>query len=162
MATDVALSTLAEAGRGSGPGVTETARRAALRELAEYDASAWGADRHKVIASYAADDPSLLALARGNGGQIRGYAILQMDAGVLGPWVASDPSAARALLDWALGRGDASPETAYVPAANEEGVALVSGAGFRLIRSNTHMRLGPALPASRRRLIYSQATLALG
>jgi len=132
-------------------------------ELAAFDRATWGDDRRKVIASFVADDPELAMIARDSAsGRIRGYAIVQAANGTIGPWVARDEIAASALLTWALGRFETDARTVYLPEANESGARLITGAGFALSRSNTHMRLGPALPAARRKYVYSQASFALG
>lgn len=131
----------------------------AFEELAALDEELWGADRRVVLASYCADDPGRVALAR-RSGRLAGYAIAQREQPILGPWLARDGEAASALLGWAL--GEAAPAIAYLPGANEEDARLLARAGFSASRSLTHMRLGEALPPSRRRFIYSQANFAVG
>jgi ribosomal protein S18 acetylase RimI-like enzyme len=136
--------------------------REALEELYGFDKAAWGADRSRVLASFIADDPALVATARGADGLIQGYALIQEAPRVLGPLLALSPVAAGALLVWALGREAPLVEIAYLPEANVEGGALLSRSGFSLTRTNSFMRLGTALPAARRRIVYSQASFALG
>lgn len=133
-----------------------------LAEILAFDARTWGDDRSRVLEAYCGDEPSLVAGARDGSGTLKGYAILQREAGILGPWLAADPGVAEALLAWALAAGGAGALTAYMPEANPRGQALLASAGFSLSRSNTHMELGPPMPEGRRRLIYSQASLALG
>lgn len=130
-------------------------------ELLAFDAGIWGDDRANVLASFAGDNPSRVALARGPEGKLRGCAIMQSSGGILGPWVASDPDAARALLSWALGLADVRPEVAYLPSGNTDGADILSAAGFARMRQLAHMRRGAQLPGSRLH-IYSQANLALG
>ena len=151
------VSTLAEAGfgRGFSPAQLPT-------ELADLDLACWGDHRARALASYAADDPALVFLARGPDGRLKSYAILQSGTGILGPFVALEASAAAALLSVALVHGSLIDLTAYLPGANVEGRILLERAGFALARELTHMRLGEALDSSRRRLVYSQASYALG
>lgn len=131
-------------------------------ELGGFDTRAIGWDRSRVLASFVMDDPGLVALARDREGRLRGYAIVQPDYGVLGPWVAVDKLAATALLRWALTEAGCQPGIAHVPAANKEAALALTLAGFSLVRSNTHMRLGTALPATGRQRVFSQASFALG
>lgn len=146
----------------TGPRVTA----AALSEFESLDESAWGADRGRLLRDLAADPTSAAAGARGWDGRLAGYAFLQAGQAVVGPLVAREPGAAEILLDWALGEAQlrriTSPLTAYLPAANAEGAAALAARGFALQRSLAHMRLGAPLPAGRRRLVYSQASFALG
>jgi GNAT superfamily N-acetyltransferase len=131
-------------------------------ELAGFDREALGWDRSRVLASFIADDPALVSLARDRSGRLRGFAVVQASASILGPWVANDPLAARALLRRALEDRERLPGMAYVPGANQDAAMALACAGFAPLRSNTHMRLGEALPHARRRLVYSQASFALG
>lgn len=156
-----------EAGTGPGAaqglGVTSLAQDGGLMAgLLALDAHAWGDDRRRVLEAYCGDEPSLVGVARDGAGTVKGYAILQREAGILGPWLAADPGVAGSLLAWALEAGGSWALTAYMPEANPAGQALLSAAGFGLCRSNTHMELGPPMPEGRRRLLYSQASLALG
>lgn len=139
---------------------------AALAEFARLDEWAWGADRGRLLRDLAADPSCAASGARGEGGEAAGYVFLQAGQAVVGPLVARESRAAGALLDWALdearSRRITSPLTAYLPAANAEGAAALAARGFALQRSLAHMRLGPPLEAGRRRLVYSQASFALG
>ncbi|MBL8967135.1 MAG: GNAT family N-acetyltransferase [Spirochaetaceae bacterium] len=151
----------------SAPGATGTRETAAaLAELASLDESAWGAGRGRLLRDLAADPTCAAAGVRGGDGEPAGYAFLQAGQAVVGPLVAREAGAAKVLLDWALEeallRRITSPLTAYLPVSNAEGAAVLAARGFALQRSLAHMRLGPALPAGRRRLVYSQASFALG
>jgi GNAT superfamily N-acetyltransferase len=141
----------------------ELARRGEVRrELGDFDAACWGDDRRRILASFIADDPSLVALTRDPYGELAGYAILQKDSGILGPWICREPECARALLAHCLSETKVFASTAYPPQANEASAHMLSLAGFVHSRSNTHMRLGKALDSSRRTLVYSQASFAMG
>ena len=131
-------------------------------ELLAFDAAVWGDDRTNVLTSFAGDDPSRVAFARDSAGALLGYAIMQGGTGVIGPWVAMDPDAARTLLSWATGLAAVYPEIAYLPSGNVQGAALLDEAGFVRTRQLAHMRLGMQLPHSQRQWVYSQANLALG
>ncbi len=151
------LSSLAlEMGRtgADGPGPVD--------EVVAFDRGCWGADRSRTLASFAADDPVHFFLARDPAGRLGGYCVHQSADGLVGPFVCADHGAARILLGKILEKKGEAALMAYLPAANQDAIRLFSGQGFTLARSNTHMRLGPALAGSRRRLIYSQASFALG
>ncbi len=121
-----------------------------------------GAGRERVVASFLADDPALVRLARDTAGVIQGYLILQADGDAIGPWLATSPAAARALLAWALSFAGAHTLITQTPGANQDGAELLTDAGFTPIRSLTHMRRGAPLSPTRRQIVYSQANLALG
>ncbi len=133
-----------------------------VAQVAAFDASGYGAGRERVVASFLADDPALVRLARDTAGVIQGYLILQADGDAIGPWLATSPSAARALLAWALSFAGAHTLITQTPGANQDGAELLTDAGFTPIRSLTHMRRGAPLSPTRRQIVYSQANLALG
>jgi predicted N-acetyltransferase YhbS len=133
----------------------------AREELLALDRQVFGDDRARVVASFIADDPAAVLVARGPAGDLRGYAIAQ-GSGMIGPWVALDTVAARALLVEVLERRGALALSVCLPAVNDAGASLLEEAGFARARSLTHMRRGDALEVARRRRIFGQANLAFG
>lgn len=132
-------------------------------EIVACDARGYGARRERVVASFLADDPALVRLARDTTGALQGYLVLQTEGGyAIGPWLATSPAAAHALLAWVIAHAGAHPLTTQTPGANQSGAELLVAAGFIPIRSLTHMRFGEPLPSTRRKIVYSQASLALG
>lgn len=133
-----------------------------LTALCDLDAASWGARRDRVLASYAGDDPGSVFLARDGVGSLQGYAIVQRDAGIIGPFVSKTVEVAEALLDAALSVAGDAAITAYVPGRNTEAAALFHARGFVPSKTLTHMRLGSPLDPRRRLLVYSQANFAVG
>jgi len=93
----LSLSTLAQAEESVPGGFGDS-----LREATLFDSALWGADRSALLTSFAAEDPASFAIVRRADDNIAGYAILQRGDGVLGPWLARSPDAARKMLDWAF------------------------------------------------------------
>lgn len=133
-----------------------------LREVIAFDTRGYGAPRDRVIAAYVRDDPAVALVARDQGGALRGYLIVQAATGAVGPWLASTPDAARALLRGALARDRSAIETVQAPDGNHDATTLLRSAGFAPFRTLAHMRLGPPLTPARRRTVYGQISLALG
>lgn len=133
-----------------------------LREVIAFDAQGYGAPRDRVIEAYIRDHPAVALVARDEAGALRGYLAVQAATGAAGPWLASTPDAARALLRVALARDGAAIETVQAPDANYDAATLLQSAGFTPFRMLAHMRLGPPLTPARRQTVYGQISLALG
>ena len=130
-----------------------------LEDVLAFDAGIFGAERQALWCSYLSDHPGRAFITRGAGGRVNGCLLARPRS--LGPWTASDPAAARALLHAALGLEYEAPPTVVVPGANVDGGRLLESCGFVLQRSIRHMqRGGPAL--RRRECVYGQASYALG
>ena len=130
-----------------------------LDEVLAFDAEAFGAERGVLWRSYLRDHPGRAFFTRGAGGQVNGCLMARPRS--LGPWTASDPEAARALLRAALELEYESPPTVVVPGVNVDGGGMLESCGFTLQRSIRHMQRGG--PAHRRReWVYGQASYALG
>lgn len=138
----------------NGPGVD-------LQELAAFDAPRFGGDRGPLLAYLQERSAGRLLLARGPDGGVAGYLVAQPHA--LGPWVASSPAVAQALLARALDAFDFSvgPEV-FVSGANRDACDLLGRSGFREQRRLRHMRKGRALHRQRESSIYGQTSLGLG
>ncbi|HUX36626.1 MAG TPA: GNAT family N-acetyltransferase [Rectinemataceae bacterium] len=154
---DTGISTLADMGIAIGCRAEELPPA-----LTELDRECWGDRRGRVLASFVAEEPGRVFVSRRPDGAMRAYAIYQGAAGILGPLVAREVGAAEALIGRAVEAAGAAPLAAYLPGANLDGARLLEAAGFRPTRSLTHMGLGAPLDPRRRRLIYSQASFALG
>jgi GNAT superfamily N-acetyltransferase len=133
-----------------------------LREIIAFDARCYGAPRDRVIKAFIRDDPALASVARDRDGALQGYLIIQAQSRAVGPWLATTPDAARALLVDALARHGARIESVITPDANPHAAEILRSLGFAPTRTLAHMRLGAPLPSSRRRAIYGQINFALG
>ncbi|GAC1395953.1 MAG: GNAT family N-acetyltransferase [Chloroflexota bacterium] len=133
-------------------------RDANLPAMLALDAPLYGAGRRALLASYVATYPARSFIAWGPGGTAQGYLVAQ--AGTLGPWVATSPDAADALLRAALALPFRDEPTVIVPAANERAVALLTRHGFTPRRTLRHMVRGR--PGAPRSSLYGQASFAAG
>lgn len=133
-----------------------------LGAISAFDAACYGAPRDRAIAAYVDDAPEMVSLTRDEVGAITGYLAIQPEPRIAGPWAATDPAAARALLLDALARHPVAIESVMAPDANAHAAAILREAGFAPARSLAHMRLGEPLSPSRRQTIYGQISLALG
>ena len=122
------------------------------------DRTAFGADRSEVIGALIDADPAAVFVA--GAGQIDGYAVAQPRSGLLGPVIAAScPSAAQLITAARL------PLTAdhrvNVPASNRAIAAILTGLGYRFLRSLAHMVRGtrPACDAQR---IFARINLGQG
>jgi GNAT superfamily N-acetyltransferase len=131
-----------------------------LPALAAFDAPIFGANRAAVLAAYLASDPSRAFVARTVSEQISGYLFAQVET--IGPWVASDPESAEALLAAALPLQFESGPRVLIPGANSSGSALLLRYGFSPQRALRHMRRGGDGSPARRELLYGQASFAIG
>jgi GNAT superfamily N-acetyltransferase len=118
-----------------------------------------GGDRRKLLTVYLAAFASRAFVARDEHGRISGFVIAQSLS--IGPWIATDETAAAGLLDGALALDFAEPPVLASPAANTAAEQVIVERGFARARTLAHMRLGEE-PARRRDLIYGQASLAAG
>jgi len=131
-----------------------------LPALARFDRPIFGADHSAVFASYLADAPERAFLARDRAGAIEGYVFAQTQR--LGPWAASRPEDADALLTAALSLPFDDAPVTLVPSVNPDAARLLRRHGFALQRSLSHMRRGGDAPPGRRALLYGQASFAIG
>jgi ribosomal protein S18 acetylase RimI-like enzyme len=131
-----------------------------LPALAAFDTSIFGASRMAVLASYLADYPDRAFVARDADDRISGFLFAQADT--IGPWVASDPDSAEALLAAALALQFEAPPRVNIPGANSSGNSLLLRYGFSPQRLLHRMRRGGTAAAGRRSQLYGQASLAIG
>lgn len=130
-----------------------------LAAVAALDRVSTGADRSRLLGIYLDEAPDRAFVVPGPEGAARAYAFAQRFA--VGPWAATDPTAADAALVAALACDFPDGLTIASPSANATVAALLGPRGFAHARSLAHMRLGPPV-ARRRDLVYGQASLAAG
>jgi len=133
---------------------------AALRAL---DRTLFGAERGALWTRLAAEaDPVVPTWLAREQGRAAGYLTLQ--PGLLGPWAATGPSVAEALLAHALAIVPAAaPLRVQVPGANAAAaVPLLEAAGFAVQRRLRHMRRGDLARAPVWRDVYGKASYCLG
>ena len=123
-----------------------------LAAICELDRAATASARDAMLAGLAGEFPG--AVARTAGG-LAGFGVVVGDR--LGPLIARDPGAGRALVD-RLAPGCAN---AALPLANEPALAALAAHGFTELRRLRRMRLGPALP-SRTAWIWALASPGAG
>jgi ribosomal protein S18 acetylase RimI-like enzyme len=131
-------------------------------DLRDLDGRLFGAPRPAVWTRLAAEvDPVVPTWLAREAGRAVGYVALQ--PGLLGPWAASEPHVAEALLAHALAQvpGDA-PLRVQVPATNVAAVALLERWGFGVQRRLRHMRRGDLTRAPAWREVYGKGSYCLG
>ena len=124
---------------------TQTPAAAAgnLEPLLEFDHQVFGADRSALLRSLASSAPDLVAIHR-SGGAVEAFALGRPGsrADQLGPWVAANAAAARAVLDDFLLRSRRPVVFVDVLRDNVWAPALLAARGFQFSRSLTRMYRG--------------------
>ncbi len=129
-------------------------------KLVTFDTTYFGASRETLLATYYADDPQRVFVARENNGDITGYLIAQTRT--IGPWVARSVEDAELLLRCALTLPYNAELTVFVSAHNAHALTLLARYGFVQARSLSHMRKGRPVERSRATTLYGQASLGFG
>jgi ribosomal protein S18 acetylase RimI-like enzyme len=162
---------MARRGDGGGAGAS-VAASLAIAPVGEADGDAaavrgldrelFGAARDALWTRLAAErDPVLPTWLARAAGRAAGYLTLQ--PGLLGPWAATLPSVAEALLERALAAVPAdAPLRVQVPGTNPAAVPLLEAAGFVVQRQLRHMRRGDLARAPAWRDVYGKASYCLG
>jgi hypothetical protein len=145
---------------GAGQVTIRALTAADLDEVCAFDAPRFGADRRPLLALALTVWPERAFVARDAAGGVVGFLVAQELN--LGPWMASTPVAARALLGAALPLPFEGPPQVRAPAANDAAAMLLKEAGFTVARTLQHMRRGGLPLLERRRTLYGQASFALG
>ena len=135
-------------------------RSCELTELAAFDKMLFGADRRTVFATLLDELPNRAFVARDRAGQIVGCVFAQSQK--LGPWAASTPTVAEALLLTVLSLSFDGIPRVLVPGANPIAKSLLSRYGFKQQRALSHMRRGGSAIVGSRDLIYGMTNFALG
>jgi GNAT superfamily N-acetyltransferase len=131
-----------------------------LEQLTRFDAQIFGAARQSVFASFLAELPESALLSCNADGEITGYLFAQSTT--IGPWAASIPEAAEALLAKALDFHFSNGIQIFVPGCNQTAISLLTHYGFEQQSVRSHMRLGTRLPSEHRCMLYGLASLSIG
>ena len=131
-----------------------------LSDLVTFDTPIFGASRKAVFAAFLKEFPNRAFVARNQTGQIVGYLFAQPQR--LGPWAASTPKAAEALLATALKLSFDGTPFVLVSGSNLTATALLERYGFTEQRSLSHMRRGGSAVPDQRFMLYGMTTFALG
>lgn len=126
-------------------------------EIARFDAPAFGADRSRLLATYAREFSESAWVARDDRGQVCGFILVQEDS--LGPWCATDDRVAGQLLDVAL-REVTRPIKAG--AIDDVATGLLVLRGLAPVRPLPRMRLGPEVPHAAGPRLLTHASYAVG
>ena len=112
--------------------------------LCEYDGPVFGADRSRVLRRLMVEPGVHSGVAVDPGGAIRGYVMVRRGSGrhYIGPWVADNADAGRALWRWALSRIPGEPFFVDVCLANPDVDGIVPEELFPLQRRLIRMVRG--------------------
>jgi GNAT superfamily N-acetyltransferase len=131
-----------------------------LDELARWDSTFFGANRHEVLQALLSFFPGRGLMLRDGTGQIAGYLFAQGNR--IGPWVMRPSRNAEALLQAALALPFEGTLSLDVPEVNQDAMVLLQRYGFEQRRANRHMGRGQSESPGLRKQIYAQASLAIG
>jgi GNAT superfamily N-acetyltransferase len=131
-----------------------------LARLTMFDAQIFGAYRQAVFATFLAEIPKRALFACNVDDQITGYLFAQ--ASTIGPWAASTPEVAEALLVSALNLSFSDALQVFVPGCNKVATSLLMRYGFSKQRVQYHMRRGNSTPLTQRCMLYGLASLSIG
>jgi GNAT superfamily N-acetyltransferase len=131
-----------------------------LAELARFDTPIFGVDRSAVLRTFVDAFPGRAFLTRDETGAVTGYVFAQVDR--IGPWLASDPDEAAALLTAAVALPYEQPPSVRAPSQNRAVFDLLARQGFIEQRSLRHMYRGPGPAQQDRARIYSEASFGIG
>ena len=108
-------------------------------DVAAFDRQAFGSDRSRLIEVLVRDHPGRTAIARGDDGQIHGFAIAQ--AGLIGPLAATDDETLERLVTAAASLPWTRPPQICVPPESRY-LDTLQQLGWRTTRELRHMRRG--------------------
>jgi GNAT superfamily N-acetyltransferase len=145
--------------RGDGEPVSRICFASDRASLFVCDREAFGADRSAVLGRLL-DDAANTAFVEGPMGDVRGFAVAQPRAELIGPVIAADVEMAARLIGSAHAalRG---PSRVGVPSENTQTAQILVQHGFALTRSLRHMIRGVPPVAARER-IYARTNLGQG
>ena len=128
--------------------------------LSAFDAPFFGAVRSAVLKAVLAECPDRAFVAYDDHEQITGYLFAQ--ANVLGPWAASSPAVAEALLVAGLPCYAGRAARVIVPGANTSARALLQRYGFQPQDERRHLRRGGTTHPGDRTRLYAQVSFVIG
>jgi GNAT superfamily N-acetyltransferase len=131
-----------------------------LPALVEFDTRSFGGSREALLVASLQLYADRVFATHNESGAITGYVVAQEQR--LGPWVATTPEAAKALLAHALTLQYVAAPSVLVPALNRDATELLERSGFRSSRELRHMRYGGESGLQRRERLYGQASFAIG
>ncbi|HEY9602391.1 MAG TPA: GNAT family N-acetyltransferase [Allocoleopsis sp.] len=131
-----------------------------LSALVAFDTPIFGANRRSVLAAYLCELPDRAFVTYDEVGQITGYLFVQ--PAILGPWAASTPETAEALLAIALQEPCDRVYRVLVPSTNHAAANLLERYGFIKQRELRHMRRGGSSAPHRLERLYGLASFAIG
>jgi predicted N-acetyltransferase YhbS len=131
-----------------------------LDELAEWDATVFGANRHMVLQALLGAYPERAFMLKDKAGHPAGYLFAQKNR--IGPWVVRHTDDAEMLLQAALSLSYEEKVSVVVPGINQEAVDLLGRFGFEQGRSNRHMMRGLGGHPGQRARIHAQTSFAVG
>jgi GNAT superfamily N-acetyltransferase len=151
------LAGVPEARRPAGPCTVRPWQTEDTEEVARFDAPAFGADRGRLLATYAREFAGSAWIARDVLGRVRGFLVLQGET--LGPWSATDETVAGQLLDVGL---DGVRRSLRAGIADALGQRLLEARGLKRTRGLPRMRLGPAVGQASSPRLLAHASYAVG
>lgn len=132
-----------------------------LDELAEWDATFFGANRHKVLQVMLKTYPERAFMLKDKAGRVTGYLFAQKNR--IGPWIVRRPNDAELLLRAALSVPYEEKVAVVIPEVNQEAVDLLGRYGFEQRRpDHCHMIRGLGEHPGQRRRIHAQTSFAVG
>ena len=131
-----------------------------LPMVAAFDLPLFGADRSRVLGRLLSELPDRAFVAHDDNDRLSGFLFAQ--AATLGPWVATTPALAAALIDTALALASIEHARVLIAQSHPHADAILVERGFVLQRTLEHMRLGPAQHLGQPELRYGLTSFALG
>ena len=131
-----------------------------LPTLTALDAPIFGADRSRVLIRLLGELPERAFVAQDKLGKLAGFIFAQ--SATLGPWVATTPTLAAALIDTALALAPIEHARVLIAQSHPHADAILAERGFVLQRTLEHMRRGPAQHWGQPELRYGLTSFALG
>lgn len=130
-----------------------------LAKLAQFDTPIFGVDRTAVLRTFIDAFPGRAFLTQDKG-SVTGYLFAQAER--IGPWVASNPDDAEALLAAAITLPYEQSPSVRAPSQNPFSALLLQHHGFIEQRNLRHMYRGPGPAQQDRARIYSEASFGIG
>ena len=128
-------------------------------EIVAFDRLAFGANREKLFVALGQVAESRRFVARRADGRLAGYLLVRDPT--IGPWAATDPMTADALLAATLPGSFSAPPLVHVPRSNEACRRILAAHGFVEQRRLRHMRRGAPAPGQPA-MLFGQSSFGHG